>query len=811
MIKNVNEFVEVFKKTCNSELGKSYNQLSEYEAFRTLVDMVDNISSDKHSENRVEYFKNQEKEIYYFSMEFLIGRLLKEYLVNLECLDIARDGMKNLGFDIDKLFEFEKDPGLGNGGLGRLAACFLDSMASLGINGMGMGLKYKFGLFKQKIVHGNQIELPDDWLSLEFPWERVRRARAKLVKFGGVVDRVYENGKMEYIHRDYREVLAIPCDVPVIGYGGESSNKLRLWTAEPKEEKFDLDAFNKGDYAKAADHRTAIEAMTYILYPDDSNHVGKRLRLEQEYLLVSAGIQDIVSRFKKGHVKENSREEWLTFPKKIAIHINDTHPTMCIPELIRILIDEENLSWDDAVYITKNSIAYTNHTVMPEALEKWPVNLMRETVPRVFMIIEEIDRRHFEMLDKMNGSPVHRSDKNAVIFDNNVHMANLSVIMSHSVNGVAALHTEIIKNQTLNELYKIEPDKFSNKTNGVSHRRFLMSANEDLTKLLVDKIGKNYITNPSKLTDFLKYENDEKVLNALSEIKIKNKMRLAKYIKEHNHIDVNVNSIFDIQVKRIHAYKRQLLFIFKVLHYYNEIKKGNLKDFYPHTYILAGKAAGSYAFAKKTIKLFNNIAHIINNDPDMDKYMKVVFIENFCVSNAELIYPAADISEQISLAGKEASGTGNMKFMFNGAVTLGTLDGANVEINNLVGSDNIKIFGLKEEEVERKKSEGYNPTQVVENDIRLKEIVHMLMDGRLVINHEKVDFFDIVDYLTKYGDEYMVAEDFSDYIKKSEELDEIYVYDKNKFNKMSLVNIAKSGYFSSDRTIKEYYDEIWNK
>lgn len=811
MFKNVNEFVESFKDTCNTALGKSYNQISEYEAYYTLVKMVGRIAANVHAQNRTDFYKNDEKEIYYFSMEFLIGRLLKEYLVNLEALDVAREGMKSLNFDIDKLFEFEKDPGLGNGGLGRLAACFLDSMASLGICGLGMGLKYKFGLFKQKIVNGNQIELPDDWLTVEYPWAKVRRARAKLVKFGGVVDRVYENGKMEYIHRDYREVLAIPCDVPVVGYGGKSSNTLRLWTAEPKEEKFDLEAFNKGNYAKAADHRTAIEAMTYILYPDDSNNVGKRLRLEQEYLLVSAGVQDIVSRFKKGHIKNNTREEWLKFPKCVAIHINDTHPTMCIPELIRILIDEENLSWDDAVYITKNTIAYTNHTVMPEALEKWPIHLMRETVPRVFMIIEEIDRRHFEELDKNNGGPVNRTSRNAVIYEGNVQMANLSVIMSHSVNGVAALHTEIIKDQTLHDLYVLDKEKFTNKTNGVSHRRFLMSANEELTKLLVSKIGKNFITSPNKLEDFLSFENDKKVLNELDKIKKDNKERLAKYIKEHNNIDVDINSIFDIQVKRIHAYKRQLLFIFKILHYYNEIKKGNLKNFYPHTYILAGKAAGSYAFAKKTIKLFNNIAVIINNDPDVNKFIKVVFIENFCVSNAELIYPAADISEQISLAGKEASGTGNMKFMFNGAVTLGTLDGANVEINNLVGSDNIRIFGLKEQEVEKKKREGYNPSQVVNNDNRLKEIVEMLMNGRLVLPNEKVDFFDIVDYLMKYGDEYMVAEDFSDYIVKSEELDNIYVNEKEKFNKMSLVNIAKSGYFSSDRTIKEYYDEIWNK
>ena len=795
-------FVEDFKYYAKRVHGKEVELLSVREAYETLCHMLISVAKQKRSEIVKESFEKKEKEIYYFSMEFLIGRLLKDYLVQFGLLEKVRDGMNKLGFDLEEIFNEEADPGLGNGGLGRLAACFMDSLASLGINAMGMGLRYRFGLFRQKIVDGEQIELPDNWLLNAYPFEDRRNDRVQMVKLGGVVDREWVDGNFKFHYRDYREVRAIPYDIPIVGYGCDHVNSLRLWYASPKDEKFDLDAFNNGDYSTAVKHRNEIEAITAILYPDDRNAVGKRLRLEQEYLLVSAGVQDIVRRFVKGHGVNN----WDEFPNQVAIHINDTHPTMCIPELMRILVDDYELSWDKAYDITTHTIAYTNHTVMPEALEKWPIDLMMKVVPRIYMIIEEINRRFFEKLDKEAGYTVPRTPNNSILYDGHVNMPVLSVICSHHVNGVAAIHSEIIKKETLHELYKLMPEKFCNKTNGVSHRRFLLSANEGLTNLLTNTIGKEFKKDASKLEKFLKYKDDEGVLDELSKIKIQNKMNLAKYIQKNNGIVVDPNSIFDVQVKRIHAYKRQLLFMFKILNTYNGIKNGSIKDVHPQTFVMSGKAAGSYAFAKKTIKLYNTIADLVNNDPAVKDLLKVVFIENFCVTSGEIIYPAADISEQISLAGKEASGTGNMKFMFNGAVTLGTMDGANVEIYNLVGEDNIKIFGLREDEVEKVRQAGYFPAKVADDDHRLGEIRNQLL-GKLTATN-KVDFFDIYDELFKYGDQYMVIKDFDDYIKKSNEMIDLY-RDRKKFNQMSLVNIAKAGYFSSDRTIKEYYEEIW--
>ena len=795
-------FVEDFKYYAKRVHGKDAETLSVREAYETLCNMLISLARQKRAENVKDSFDKKEKEIYYFSMEFLIGRLLKEYLVNFGILDKVRDGMTKLGFNLEEIFEEEADPGLGNGGLGRLAACFMDSLASLGINAMGMGLRYRFGLFKQKIVDGEQIELPDNWLLNAYPFEDRRNDRVQMVKLGGIVDREWVDGNFKFHYRDYREVRAIPYDIPIVGYGVDYVNTLRLWYASPKDEKFDLDAFNNGDYSTAVKHRNEIEAITAILYPDDRNAVGKRLRLEQEYLLVSAGVQDIVRRFIKGH----GTDDWNDFPNQVAIHINDTHPTMCIPELIRVLMDDHGLGWDQAYDITVKTIAYTNHTVMPEALEKWPIDLMQKVVPRIYMIIDEINRRFFEKLDREAGYTVPRTDKNSILYNGMVNMPVLSVICSHHVNGVAAIHSEIIKKETLNELYKLMPEKFNNKTNGVSHRRFLLSANEGLTNLLERTIGRSFKSDASKLENFLDYKDDSAVLEELSKIKYQNKLNLAKYIKAHNDIDVDPNSIFDVQVKRIHAYKRQLLFMFKILNTYNGIKNGTLRDVHPQTFIMSGKAAGSYAFAKKTIKLFNTIADMVNKDDSVNKILKVVFIENFCVSNGEIIYPAADISEQISLAGKEASGTGNMKFMFNGAVTLGTMDGANVEIYNLVGEDNIKIFGLREDEVMKVRQEGYSPSKIADSDSRIGTIRNQLL-GK-VYSENKIDFFDIYDELFKNGDQYMVVKDFDDYIRKSDEMIGLY-RDRNVFNRMSLINIAKAGFFSSDRTIREYFEEIW--
>ena len=796
------DFVNDFKIFAKRVHGKDAELLSVREAYETLCNMLIDVARQKRSEVVVEAYKKEEKEIYYFSMEFLIGRLLKSYLVNFDILDKVRDGMTKLGFDLEEIFNQEADPGLGNGGLGRLAACFMDSLASLGINAMGMGLRYRFGLFKQKIEDGEQIELPDNWLLNAYTFEDRRNDRVQMVKLGGVVDREWIDGNFKFHYRDYREVRAIPYDIPIVGYGCNHVNTLRLWYASPKDENFDLDAFNNGDYSTAVKYRNEIEAITAILYPDDRNAVGKRLRLEQEYLLVSAGIQDIVRRFVKGY----GLNKWDEFHKKVAIHINDTHPTMCIPELIRVLVDEHDLSWDQAFDITTKTIAYTNHTVMPEALEKWPIELMIKVVPRIYMIIEEINRRFFEKLDKEAGYTVPRTANNSILYDGFVNMPILSVICSHHVNGVATIHSEIIKKDTLNELYKLMPEKFCNKTNGVSYRRFLLSANENLTKFLSHTIGTNFKKDASYLEKLINYKDDTGVLDELYKIKLQNKTSLAKYIKEYNDIDVDVNSIFDVQVKRIHAYKRQLLFIFKILNTYNGIKNGTIQNPHPQTFIMSGKAAGSYLFAKKTIKLYNTIADLINSDPQVKDIIKVVFIENFCVTAGEIIYPAADISEQISLAGKEASGTGNMKFMFNGAVTLGTMDGANVEIYNLVGEDNIKIFGLREDEVAKVKREGYFPSMIADNDKRLSDIRNQILTK--ITDTNTVNFFDIYDELFKYGDQYMVIKDFDDYIKKSDELIDLY-RDRRRFNQMSLVNIAKAGYFSSDRTIKEYYEEIW--
>ena len=804
MINSKKEFEKLFEAVAKSTIGKNVSAINDYQAFLVVCNAVKILSQGIHVENREKIKKELQKDIYYFSMEFLLGRLLNVYLINLGIRDIVKEVLEDFGFDLEKICEFEKDPGLGNGGLGRLAACFMDSLASLGINAMGMGVRYRFGLFKQKIVDGEQIEVADNWLDTVYPWETKRDERICKVRFGGRVDREYKDGKINFIYKDYEEILAVPYDIPIVGYNGKMINRLRLWYAQPIEERFDLEAFNKGDYSKAVEYRNRVEAISSILYPDDSNSVGKILRLQQEYLLVSAGIQDVVARYKR-RFGTNFKE----MPKHVSIQLNDTHPTMCIPELLRILLDEEKLEWDDAFEITKNTISYTNHTIMPEALESWPIPMMREHMPRIYMLIEEINRRYQEKFNLSNEEEKQIIKETNPLWDNNVRMANISTICSHSVNGVAELHTEILKKDTLHSFYKLMPEKFNNKTNGISHRRFLISANYHLTEVIKNAIGNEFLEDAEKLNKLTKFKDDTSFLDKIFDAKYKNKIRLAKYIKEHNDIDIDPHSIFDIQSKRIHAYKRQLLNVFRILNIYNEIKQGKRNDFYPHTFIFSGKAAGSYLYAKKVIKLINDVADIVNNDELVNKYIKVVFIENFCVSNAEIMYPAADISEQISTAGKEASGTGNMKFMFNGAITLGTLDGANVEIKKCVGNENIMIFGLKEEEIENMKlHNSYNPNAMVENDDRLKLIMEELVG--VFFKKSKVDYWDIYDSLLNYGDEYFVIADFNDYVEKHDELVNIYK-DKYKFLNMSLINIAQSGYFSSDRTIKEYYEDIWQK
>jgi starch phosphorylase len=797
------DFKIAYRTACIDFAGKALEECTNYEKYDVLVQLIKNRASKVRTETRERIRSNQEKQIFYFSMEFLIGRLLNNYLLNMGIQDIVRAGLRDMGQDLDEICEMERDPGLGNGGLGRLAACFLDSMAFLGVPGTGMGIRYRFGLFQQKIVDGYQTEAPDTWLDAGYPWETKRPDRAVTVKFGGYVDRAYQDGKIAYQYKGYQEVLAVPYDVPVVGYGARTVNQLRLWYAQPVEENFDLAAFNRGDYAAAVKHRNEIEAITCILYPDDSTYAGKKLRLQQEYLLVAAGVGDILNRYKETY----GTDQWDKFADRVAIHINDTHPTLCVPELMRLLMDDEGLEWDEAWAITTKTIAYTNHTVMPEALEKWPIDMLQSILPRVYMIIEEIDRRYREAFDTTLPNWQELRKNTAILWDGQAKMANLSIIGSHSVNGVAALHTEILKADTLKDFYTLQPEKFNNKTNGVSHRRFLMEANPGLTRLITDAIGTQWIYNPAQLEDLLPYKDDSAFLEKLAAVKRANKVRLAAYIQEHNGITVDPDSVFDIQVKRIHAYKRQLLFAFKIMDAYNRLKADPSLEMQPHTFLFAGKAAGSYVFAKEVIKLINSIADVINNDPAVNDKLRVVFLENFRVSTAQLIYPAAEISEQISTAGKEASGTGNMKFMFNGALTLGTLDGANVEIHGLVGDENIRIFGMRSEEVMAlANSNSYHPAELVRQDPRLARITDQLVNG--FFRNSGCDFWGIRDALLTHGDEYFVLKDFDDYVRTWDGMAQLYG-DRDAWNRISLHNIAKAGYFSSDRTIAEYANEIW--
>ena len=796
------DFKIAYTTACMDYAGKTLQECSDYEKYVVLVTLLKNRSSKICTETRETIKRNQEKRVYYFSMEFLIGRLLNNYLINMGIQDIVREGLADMGQNLDDILEMERDPGLGNGGLGRLAACFMDSMASLGVPGTGMGMRYRFGLFKQKIVDGRQVEEADNWLDAGYPWESANPDKSVIVRFDGYVDREYKDGKILYHHRGYKEVLAVPYNVHMVGYEAQNVNQLRLWYAQPVKENFDLAAFNRGDYAAAVKHRNEIEAISYILYPDDSNAVGKRLRLQQEYLLVAAGTGDIVRRYKDTY----GEKAWDKFPDRVAIHINDTHPALCVPELMRILIDDEGLEWDDAWAITTKTIAYTNHTVLPEALECWPIDMIKSILPRVYMIIEEIDKRYKqEVNDKLGQHDLWA--KTAILYDNSVKMANLSVIGSHSVNGVAALHTEILKADTLKEFYQLVPEKFNNKTNGVSHRRFLVEANPGLTGLINEAIGDSWIEKPDKLERLLDFKEDAAFLDKLAAVKRANKVTLSNYILKHNNISVDPDSVFDIQVKRMHAYKRQLLDVFKIMDLYNRLKENPGLDINPYTFVFSGKAAGSYVFAKEVIKLINSVADIVNNDASINGKIRVVFIENFCVSNAQLIYPAAEISEQISTAGKEASGTGNMKFMFNGAITLGTMDGANVEIYNLVGEENIKIFGMNSDEAMALSLSGaYHPQEIVNADPRLKLCTDQLINGFFRKNG---NFWNIYDDVITHGDTFFVLKDFASYVEAADELDKLY-NDKEAWNKISLHNIAKAGYFSSDRTIAEYAKEIWN-
>jgi starch phosphorylase len=738
-------------------------------------------------------------------MEFLIGKLMENYLLNLGIRKQAEEGLADLGTDLGKLLEVEPDPGLGNGGLGRLAACFLDSMAALGIKGDGMGLRYKFGLFKQKIVSGYQIEEPDAWLDEGYIWETAKPYDSVIVKFGGKVDKTYKDGHMEYKHVDYTTIRAVPYDVPILGFGGKTVNTLHLWDAQPVHDTIDMDAFNAGNYSEAMKERSEIEALTSILYPDDTNGIGKQLRLRQEYFLVAAGIGMIIREYKARY----GTDQWDKFPERIQIHINDTHPTMCIPELMRVFIDEEGLEWDDAWELIKATVSFTNHTVLPEALERWPIPYFQQLLPRIYMIIDEINRRWQAYLPKDVEDWHSLSRGTSPLWDNEVKMANLSVIGSHSINGVSALHSDILTKTVFKQFYGLIPERFNNKTNGISHRRFMMQANPGLADLIDRTIGTDWQTDFEQIKKLEAYAQDSAFLDELMAVKRQNKLRLAEYIKENMEIEVDPDSVFDVQVKRMHAYKRQLLNGFKILDLYNRLKENPDLPINNYTFIFAGKAAQGYAFAKEVIKFINSLADMINSDPVVSKKIKVVFIENFRVSNAQLIYPAADISEQISTAGKEASGTGNMKFMMNGAVTLGTMDGANVEISQLAGMDNICIFGYSAEETDNfYRHGGYSAANCASSDYRLGRIAGQLVDG-VTFRRSGYSFWGIYDALLSGNDEYFVLGDFDSYVKKWEEMDGMYS-DRQRWARMSLANIANSAFFSSDRTIAEYAKEIWH-
>ncbi len=790
----------------NNLYTQSIEEASNEELFNVLCCVIkDMISSDWEGSRLY-----QEKAVFYFSMEFLLGRQLNSNLLNLGFQDTIRQGLKELGVDLDDVVESEPDPALGNGGLGRLAACFLDSMASIGISGHGYGIRYKYGLFEQKFVNNSQVEVPDNWLiNSSYPWETVRPNRALLVKYEGKIDMEEdENGNLKVVHKDYIPVMAMPYDIPIIGYQNECINTLRIWKSEiPTRDfgKLSFDAKSQpASYEDALKYKYYADEISQTLYPNDSNYAGKLLRLKQEYFFVSAGIQDIFRKCKRYKVKVQD------MPNKIAIHINDTHPALCIPEMMRILLDEEGLSWDEAWDITTKVMSYTNHTILSEALERWSENIMKTLLPRMYMIIGEINRRYVNYL-RDKGYSEEKVKRMAIMYDGEIRMANLCIVSSHSVNGVAKLHTKLLKEEVLKDFYEEEQYKFNNKTNGITHRRWLMSSNPELSNLITELIGDKWIKDTTHLKELEKFVDDEDVLNRLEKIKFNNKVRLANYIEKTNGIKINPNSIFDVQVKRLHAYKRQLMNVLHILYLYHEILDNQdvELDIQPRTFIFGAKAAPGYYLAKCIIKLINCVANLINNDPRVKDKIKVVFIENYGVSLAEKIIPAANVSEQISTTTKEASGTSNMKFMMNGALTLATLDGANVEICEQVGRENMFLFGLSAKQVlDYNKHGGYSAKDLYHSNKLLKRIVDDLVNG--FIPDLGKEGREIYDALITYNDEYFVLRDIDEYAEAQQKISDLYK-DKIKWNKKSLINIANSGTFSSDRTINEYIEDIWFK
>ena len=802
------EFKKSVKENVKFLYRKTLEEATQEQIFQAVSYTVKDVIIDNWLKSQKAYEKQDPKIVYYMSMEFLMGRALGNNLINLGAYGEVKEALEELGLDINCIEDQEPDPALGNGGLGRLAACFLDSLATLNYCAYGCGIRYRYGMFKQEIRDGYQVEAPDNWLKNGYPFELRRPEYAKEVHFGGYVRVEWDPVKNEnkFIHEGYQAVKAVPYDMPITGYNNDVVNTLRIWDAEPIVD-FNLDSFDKGDYHNAVEQENLARTIVEVLYPNDNHMAGKELRLKQQYFFVSASLQAAIAKYKKTH------DDITKLHEKVVFQMNDTHPTVAVAELMRILIDEEGLGWDQAWDITTKCCAYTNHTIMSEALEKWPIELFSRLLPRVYQIIEEINRRFILEIQQKYPGNFEKIKKMAIIYDGQVKMAHLAIVAGYSVNGVARLHTEILKNQELKDFYEMMPEKFNNKTNGITQRRFLAHGNPLLADWVTDKIGPDWITDLSQLSKLKVYADDEKALQEFMTIKFKNKERLAKYILEHNGVEVDPHSIFDIQVKRLHEYKRQLLNILHVIYLYNQIKAHPEMDFYPRTFIFGAKASAAYARAKKIIKLINCVADVVNHDASINGKLKVVFIENYRVSNAEIIFAAADVSEQISTASKEASGTGNMKFMLNGAPTLGTMDGANVEIVQEVGEENAFIFGMSSDQIiNYENNGGYDPDFIYNTDPEIRQVLMQLINGTFSSDTEM--FRDIYNSLLDKRnmprpDQYFILGDFRSYAEAQKRVEEAYK-DEKRWAKMALLNTACSGKFTSDRTIQEYVDDIWH-
>ncbi len=802
---NKKNFIKAVTENVERLYRKSLDEASQQEIYQAVSQAVKDVVMGNWLDTQKAIDEQEPKIVYYMSMEFLMGRALGNNLINLCAYNEVKEALEELGLDINVIEDQEPDPALGNGGLGRLAACFMESLTTLGYAAYGCGIRYRYGMFKQQIIDGFQIEVPDNWLKDGYPFELRRPEYCYEIKFGGNVEEYQDNdGKLKFRHVNYQSVMAVPYDMPIVGYNNGVVNTLMIWDAEPKN-GFSLESFDVGDYEKAVEQENLARNLVEVLYPNDNHVKGKELRLKQQYFFVSASLQRAIERFKKHN------DSLKDLPEKVTFQMNDTHPTVAVAELMRILMDDEGLSWDEAWDITTRCVAYTNHTIMAEALEKWPIEIFQRLLPRIYQIVDEINRRFVMELQAKYPGDGNKIRSMAILYDGQVKMANMAIVAGYSVNGVARLHTEILKNQELKDFYELYPEKFNNKTNGITQRRFLAHGNPLLAEWCTKNVGKDWITDLSKMEKLVAVADDKTAQKEFMDIKYKNKVRLAKYIKEHNGIEVDPKSIFDVQVKRLHEYKRQLMNIMHVMYLYNQLKDNPEMDFYPRTFIFGAKAAAGYRNAKSTIKLINNVADVINNDASIGGKIKVVFIEDYKVSNAELIFAAADVSEQISTASKEASGTGNMKFMLNGAITIGTMDGANVEMYEEVGEDNMFIFGMSSDEViNHEKHHDYNPMDIYNNDWEIKRVLNQMVDGTYSRNDHEL-FMELYNSLLngQVADRYFILADFRSYVEAQSKITDFYK-DKNAWAKSAILNVAHVGKFSSDRTIQEYVDDIWH-